>query len=205
MTEAIDETTKGGKPMLLYHTGFDVIQTPDLTVGRKNADFGQGFYLSADADFSRRWATERKGRQTVINRYALSLEGLAVTRFEKSEDWFRCILNNRAGLPDAFAAQDVVIGPIANDTLFQTWGILTSGVLTDAQALRLLQIEPSYTQVVIKTEKAAAQLQWLGAEILTHDDLSANAELLEKEQDAFQRTFAALFEELVDAEENSDD
>ena len=146
MTKAIDETMKVEEPMLLYHTGFAVIQTPDLTVGRKNADFGQGFYLSADADFSRRWATERKGRQTVINRYTLSLEGLAVTRFEKSEDWFRCIRQNRAGQPDALAGQDVVIGPIANDTLFQTWGILTSGVLTDTQALRLLQIEPSYTQ-----------------------------------------------------------
>ena len=57
-------------------------------------------------------------------------------------------------------------------------------------------------QVVIKTEKAAAQLQWQGADVLTHDDLSANAELLKKEQEAFQLTFAALFEQLIDSEED---
>ena len=32
--------------MKLYHTGYQEIRIPDLTVGRKNADFGQGFYLT---------------------------------------------------------------------------------------------------------------------------------------------------------------
>ena len=40
----------------LYHTGFQEIREPDLTIGRKNADFGQGFYLTSDKDFSERWA-----------------------------------------------------------------------------------------------------------------------------------------------------
>ena len=31
---------------------------PDITIGRKNADFGQGFYLTDDLDFTRRWARE---------------------------------------------------------------------------------------------------------------------------------------------------
>ena len=37
---------------ILYHTGFETIRKPDITIGRKNADFGQGFYLSDDEEFS---------------------------------------------------------------------------------------------------------------------------------------------------------
>ena len=55
--------------MLLYHTGFDEIKHPDIHIGRKNADFGQGFYLSPDLDFTRRWSRIRNDRNTYINTY----------------------------------------------------------------------------------------------------------------------------------------
>ena len=51
----------------LYHTGFQSIPEPDIRYGRKNADFGQGFYLSADLAFSKRWAREQKGLSTWLN------------------------------------------------------------------------------------------------------------------------------------------
>ena len=38
----------------VYHTGFAVVQTPDLQFGRSNADFGQGFSLSDDPAFAER-------------------------------------------------------------------------------------------------------------------------------------------------------
>ena len=55
--------------MLVFHTGFAEIPVPDLRRGRANADFGQGFYLSDDPAFAERWATEKKGAKTIINRY----------------------------------------------------------------------------------------------------------------------------------------
>ena len=42
--------------MRLYHTGAVEIREPDILRGRKNADFGQGFYLTPDMEFARRWA-----------------------------------------------------------------------------------------------------------------------------------------------------
>lgn len=45
----------------LYHTGFAQIIEPDIHYGRKNADFGQGFYMSDDEEFSKRWARVRRG------------------------------------------------------------------------------------------------------------------------------------------------
>ena len=50
----------------LFHTGFQVIEKPDIKFGRANADFGQGFYLSNDEEFSRRWAI----------RFCASLDGV---------------------------------------------------------------------------------------------------------------------------------
>ena len=38
--------------MRLYHTGTIAIPSPDIRRGRVNADFGQGFYLTPDADFT---------------------------------------------------------------------------------------------------------------------------------------------------------
>ena len=42
--------------MKLYHSGLSVIHTPDIRRGRKNADFGPGFYLTTDLEFALRWA-----------------------------------------------------------------------------------------------------------------------------------------------------
>ena len=37
--------------MILYHTSDREIRIPDIHHGRKNADFGWGFYLTPDKEF----------------------------------------------------------------------------------------------------------------------------------------------------------
>lgn len=53
--------------MILYHTSDREIQKPDIHYGRKNADFGWGFYLTPDRDFTYRWARDN----AVVNEYEL--------------------------------------------------------------------------------------------------------------------------------------
>ena len=115
--------------ILLYHTGFEEIRSPDVHYGRKNADFGQGFYMSPDRSFSERWAKERKGSSTVINTYELLTDGLRIKRLDRDEEWFDCIFSNRNGKSDLLSGYDVIIGPIANDILYDVFGIPTSGFL----------------------------------------------------------------------------
>ncbi|MBR0311535.1 MAG: DUF3990 domain-containing protein [Oscillospiraceae bacterium] len=43
----------------LFHTGYAEIREPDIHYGRKNADFGQGFYLSDSDEFAGKWMRER--------------------------------------------------------------------------------------------------------------------------------------------------
>ena len=66
----------------------------------------------------------------------------------------------------------MVIGPIANDTIFDTFGIITSGVLAPKESMQLLMIGPKYEQIALKSEKAAAQLKWLGGRVLSKDEVA---------------------------------
>lgn len=187
------------KPEFLYHTGFEIIRTPDIKIGRKNADFGQGFYLSKDEDFSRRWARERRGSETFLNTYRLDPDGLKIKRFERDEEWFSYIFANRSGAADTLADFDVIAGPIANDTIYDTLGIITSGFLSREQSLQLLLIGPAYEQTVIKTEKAAAALHFESAVRLSPGEIAGLRDMVKHEEEAYQEQFARKLEELTGA------
>ena len=182
----------------LYHTGFQRIEKPDIRIGRANADFGQGFYLSDNGGFSRRWARSRRGETTWLNTYDLAPDGLKVKRFERDAEWFDYIFRNRSGYPDALAEYDVIIGPIANDTIYDTWGISTSGMLSREQSLRLLMIGPVYRQTAIKTERAASHLRFLSAQVIEEEEIAEYREKVREEQEDYQQRFAEILNAMLD-------
>jgi len=186
----------------LFHTGYQIITSPDITLGRRNADFGQGFYLSDNVEFSKRWARSRRGETTYLNTYELDTEGLNIKRFVRDTEWFEYIYSNRSGRSDMLAGYDVISGPIANDTIYDTWGIITSGLLKKEQALRLLVIGPVYEQTVIKTEKAAAVLRFVSAAEITADEIASYRSTVRQEEEVFQQQFAALLSEMTGSSEN---
>ena len=181
--------------LTLYHTGFQVVEAPNPGFGRHNADFGRGFYLSDDREFSKRWARARRGQTTYLNAYALELAGLKVRRLTRDAQWLSYIFANRAQQPDIHADADVLIGPIANDTIYDTWGILTSGLLPPEQALRVLMLGPGYEQTVVKTRAAAAALRFLGAEELKSEEIAAYRETVAAEEAQFQAQLARLLDD----------
>ncbi|MBQ6477812.1 MAG: DUF3990 domain-containing protein [Erysipelotrichaceae bacterium] len=187
----------------LYHTGFQIIEKPDRRAGRKNADFGQGFYLSDDVEFSRRWARQRTGMTTYLNEYELDPDGLKIRKFVRDCEWFDYILNNRAGRPDPLADYDVIIGPIAPDTIFETWGIITGGVLDREESLELLKIGKAYEQTVIKTEKGLASLRFLGADVITAEETNTYLEILRQEEERFQEAFTKRVETMMEADDEN--
>ncbi len=162
--------------MRLYHTGQTVIDVPDIHHGRKNADFGQGFYLTPDREFAYKWAM----KEAVINKYELDMEGLDVHYFKRDEAWFKYLFDNRNAV-DACDA-DVIIGPIANDTIFNTCGVLTSNLIKPEDAVNILSFGPEYFQVVLKSKKAAEQLRFLGSEVITRDNLDREEARREEEE-----------------------
>jgi len=172
--------------MKLYHTSSLELRNPDINYGRKNADFGGGFYLSDSLEFAQKWANDAKA---TVNEYTLDLTGLTVKRFSLNSEWFSYISQNRAGGGDAHDDADVIIGPIANDTLYDTYGIIFSGLISGDDALRLLQVGNRYTQINIKSEKAAAQLKWVSAKHLTAPEIEAAESAVRAEEKEFRAAF----------------
>ena len=184
--------------MLLYHTGFDEIPVPDLRRGRINADFGQGFYLSDNYDFASLWVREKNRADIIVNSYELDESGLNILRFDRDEKWFRYVFSNRRSMPDSYADFDIIIGPIANDTIYDTMGIMTSGYLSDDEALKLLCVGPQYTQIVLKTQKAADNLHFLSALALSKETIEANKKIAAANEAEYLKLFAQTMESLED-------
>lgn len=180
----------------LYHVGYDEIRKPDVHYGRKNADFGQGFYLSPNKDFSVRWARQRKGQNTFLNSYELDTDGLKIKTLDRNVEWYEYIFRNRNGFEDNCPDCDVIIGPIANDTIYDTLGIITSGFLSEKNSLRLLMVGPAYIQVALKTEKASDQLKWLSTEVLDPAEIEKYRNIVVEEEKEYQALFAEEFAKL---------
>ena len=177
----------------LYHTSSLELKNPDVNFGRRNADFCGGFYLSDNSEFACKWASERK---PIVNEYTLDLTGLKVKRFALNSEWFEYISKNRVGYPDACADADVIIGPVANDTLYDTYGIITSGFVSSADSLKLLSVGKRYLQLNIKSEKAASQLNWDGARQLGKEEIEASKAAVRAEEKEFIEAFWAALREL---------
>lgn len=184
----------------LYHAGYSVIEHPDVHYGRKNADFGQGFYTSDNKDFSERWVRERSGYNIVINSYVLDDINLKVKRFRRNSEWFNYIFSNRRSKEDILAEYDLIIGPIANDTIYETFGLITSGFLSDDEAMKLLMVGECSDQIVLKTRKATEHLRFISSEILTKEKIDAARKEHEIENERFQSEFAQAMKSLEGSE-----
>ena len=180
----------------LFHAGYDVIKEPDVHHGRKNADFGQGFYTTDNKKFAMRWAREQKGKEVIVNHYELDESTLLVKELKRDKEWFEYIFSNRRVRPDVFGEYDVIIGPIANDTIYDTFGIITSGFLSDEEAMELLMVGPCSRQIVLKTVKAGEALRFIGSEVLSPEQIRAGALEHEKENALFQAEFARAMKEM---------
>ena len=114
----------------LYHGSNVVIDKIDLCLSRKGKDFGCGFYLNPNESQAREMAVRTAQRlqegTPVVNAYlfddSLLMEDstvLSVKVFENySEEWAEFILMNRRNMSSTPAhPYDIVIGPIADDTV----------------------------------------------------------------------------------------
>ena len=172
--------------MNVYHTGYLAIPEPDVHYGRINADFGQGFYVTDDPEFARRWAREKRGCQAILNTYDLDLEGLNVKTYQRDLSWIHTILDNRNRNRDS----DAVIAPVAADTIYDAMGIVSAGYLSAEEALSILNCGIAYRQIVLKTELAASHLRFLNAEVIDSEQLKKYRRVIDEEEVWFQKAMA---------------
>lgn len=157
--------------MILYHGTNVEFNEIDLTKSKVGKDFGCGFYLSANRDQAWELAkrkTEQSGEgEPKVYEYEFDetlLQGneLLVQNFgEYSREWAEFVLVNRRNRTrEAVHPYDVVIGPIANDTVGFQIRRFTAGIIDMERFIQELQYMRGISfQYFFGTERAIKQLK----------------------------------------------
>lgn len=106
--------------IVCYHGSSREVVLPDLSYSRADVDFGVGFYMTEDMNMAKKWACNKN--RSVLNIYELNLEELNVFTFKPDEQWLEYCMSNRIQSKPVFVGSlyDVLIGPTADDKLFNT-------------------------------------------------------------------------------------
>ena len=108
----------------LYHGSNVEVKRGDFSKSREDIDFGIGFYLTEDERMAKKWACSRA--KSILNCYTINLANLSTYQFGLDEEWLLYIKANRIredGCEDIlskYSEYDVLIGPTADDKLFDT-------------------------------------------------------------------------------------
>ena len=158
--------------MTLYHGSNVVIDEIDLSKSRKGKDFGCGFYLNADKNQAMEMAIRTSRRMMegtpVLNTYKfdeniLNIKDtpLAIKIFDGySIEWAEFIMMNRKNVSDTPAHKyDIVIGPIANDTVGLQMRRFTQGYISIERMIEELKFNKPSIQYFFGTELAISYLE----------------------------------------------
>ncbi len=147
--------------MIVYHGSFIEVKNPDILIGRTDIDFGQGFYVTKDKRMAEKWAA---GKTTSINNmYELNLNGLNVITLGLTRQWLDFIAYNRGYSDQSFDISDVdvIIGPTADDKMFNTISSYLEGDLSAEKAIKYLNIVGYSNQIALKTERAINNISFI--------------------------------------------
>ena len=147
----------------LYHGTYLSIPEPLAKVGRKNLDFGPGFYLTMIESQAKDWAiviSSRKGRETkaVVNVYHFDIESaeadnVRIKRFDTYNiEWLDYVVDCRKG-KDISLEYDIVEGGVANDNVIDTVEDYEKGIITAEQALGQLRYKEVNHQICILNQE----------------------------------------------------
>ena len=137
--------------VIVYHGGTDIVEAPICRFGRKNLDFGQGFYVTDIRKQALDWAVlmaVRRRSEPVLNRYILKRddilnEGRCKLFMAYDLDWLEFIVASRRG-QDVASAYDYIEGGVANDRVVDTVNLYMLGLMDIDTALgRLSQHQPN--------------------------------------------------------------
>lgn len=156
----------------LYHGSNVVIESIDLCRSRKGKDFGCGFYLNPNKTQAMEMAVRTFKRmqdgEPIVNAYLfddslLYNEGmsLSVKIFEDySVEWAEFILMNRKNMTTTPAhTYDIVVGPIADDTVGLQMRRLMQGYIDIERMVEELRFHKPAIQYFFGTQKAIGYLK----------------------------------------------
>lgn len=191
-----------------FHGSRESITNPDLMHSRVDIDFGQGFYLTQDINMAEKWAVTKA--IPIINSYRFKGYGLSIYEFELDKEWLEFVKANRnADNPELlkkYNKYDVLIGPTADDKLYDTIGEYIDGIITANEAVKYLNIANHSNQIVLKTNAAIEQCQFIEARQIPNDKANIIRKLSSKQRiEASQKLKELKIQDRLKREREEDD
>ena len=173
------------KLITIYHGSEQVVEVPTFGLGRKNNDFGLGFYCTESEDLAKEWAVSSL-RNGFANRYTLDTEYLNILNLNSPDytilNWIAVLVEHRLFsiktpvarrakryLIDNFGinvnAYDLITGYRADDSYFDyAESFLNNGISVE-QLARAMRLGKLGEQIVLKSKFAFDRIRYEGFDI----------------------------------------
>lgn len=158
--------------MLIYHGSTMPVEKPQILKSERMLDFGEGFYTTCNREQAITWskavAARRETTDKFLSIYDFDFENaqneLAVIIFdEPNEAWLDFICANRSGR-NISGVYDIVLGPVANDKVYNVVQFYENNVYDKSEAIRRLKVDALYSQILFHTQKALSYCRFVGYE-----------------------------------------
>lgn len=173
------------KMITIYHGSEQVVEMPTFGLGRKNNDFGLGFYCTESEDLAKEWAVSSL-HNGFANCYTLDTEYMNILNLNSPDytilNWIAVLVEHRLFsiktpvarrakryLIDNFSvnvnAYDLITGYRADDSYFDyAESFLNNGISVE-QLARAMRLGKLGEQIVIKSRFAFDRIHYEGFDI----------------------------------------
>lgn len=167
--------------MELYHGSNIAVAQPFAFAGRRNLDFGRGFYTTRLKSQARKWATLVAGRKKRNSQGIVSIfeydesemmaAGYVYKNFPRYDmEWLEFVVACRHGKDNT--NYDIVEGGVANDQVIDTVEDYENGRITAEQALDQLKYMKPNNQICFRNQEIVDKyLHFISAESINPQDM----------------------------------
>ena len=203
------------KLITIYHGSKQIVEVPTFGLGRKNNDFGLGFYCTESNDLAKEWAVSSLS-DGFANRYTLNTEYLNTLNLNGPNytilNWIAVLVEHRLfsiKTPIARRAKqyliehfgvnvnafDLITGYRADDSYFDFAEAFLNNAITVEQLSRAMRLGKLGEQIVIKSQLAFSKMEYEGFEVARKDEFYV---LRKARDDEANQTYLDIQEEETD-------
>ena len=203
------------KIITLFHGSEKVIEAPSFGEGKRNNDFGLGFYCTETENLAKEWAVSSL-RDGFCNRYTLDTEYMKILNLNSPDytilNWIAVLVEHRLFsirtpiarrakkyLIDNFGinvnAFDIVTGYRADDSYFDYAESFLNNAISVEQLAAAMKLGKLGEQIVLKSQFAFSRIRFEGFDVAEKEEFYV---LRKARNDEANRLYLELLEEESD-------
>lgn len=159
--------------MTIYHGGYSEVSKPKILMPDHAMDFGLGFYATSSFEQAKKWSLIKKDRfhyeKAVVTTFEMNnlifkTADLKSKIFHQAdEEWLDFVMSNRQNINFTYD-YDVVMGAVANDTVYVSLNLYEQGFLSKKELLEELMTWKYVDQICFHTNNALEYIKFLKSE-----------------------------------------